>query len=68
MKKYFKYKLGYIYYCFDLNTGNIERYIIHNYDVIKSSILFNSDFFSKNWFLNYCREISEIEFNSIFEL
>lgn len=68
MRRYFKSLVGNIFYCFDLNTGNIERYIIYNCDIIKSSTLLDLQVLSKNWFLNYCREISEIEFNSIFEL
>ena len=68
MKRYFKFKFGYIYYCFDLKIGIIERYIIHNCNIIKSDTLLSLKVLSENWFLNHYQEISEIEFNSIFEL
>lgn len=66
MRRYFKF--GYIYYCFDLNTGSVERYVIFNSGIKKTSTSFSLKTLSENWFLNNYLEISKIEFNSIFEL
>jgi hypothetical protein len=68
MKRYFKHFNGYIFYCFDLNTKNVEKYLIFHGEACKEPTSFDLSCLSKNWSLNDYPEISEIEFNSIFEL
>ena len=68
MKRYFKHLAGYIFYCFDLNTKNVEKYSIFHGEACEEPTSFDLDCLSKDWFLDNYPEISEIEFNSIFEL
>ena len=68
MKRYFKHFAGYVFYCFDLNTKKVEKYSIFHGEACKEPTSFDLECLSKMWFLSSYTEISEIEFNSIFEL
>jgi hypothetical protein len=68
MKRYFKHSAGYVFYCFDLSTKNVEKYSIFYGEAFKENTSFDLNCLSSMWFLINYIEISEIEFNSIFEL
>lgn len=68
MKRYFKHYLSKVFYSFDFDKNIVEKFSLFHGYAKKENTVFNLDCLSMPWFIDHYTEISEIEFNSIFEL
>ena len=66
MIKYFK--CNHIYYKFDLSSGAVERWVFYKSTPVRTDTRFTISSLNSSLLRANYQEISEIEFNSIFEL
>ena len=68
MKRYFKYPCGNTFYSFNLSNGEVLKYNTFLGYAKQDPTVFKLNCLYQNWFITSYIEISEVEFNSIFEL
>lgn len=67
MIRYFKHNRNCIFYSFDFSKHVVKKYS-YFYSLVEEPTVFGFEVLTKPWFISGYIEISEIEFNSIFEL
>lgn len=68
MKRYFKQQCGSIFYSFNLSNGEVLKYDTYSGYAEQRPTVFQLKCLYQNWFITSYIEISEVEFNYIFEL
>ena len=68
MKRYFKHSSGKVFYSFNLSNGEVLRYVTYSGYAEQRPTVFQLICLYQNWFITSYIEISEVEFNSIFEI